>query len=573
MRRGWSVLLAQALVLSACGAPQQTKAEETADIVLVNGTIFTGDSTRPRVQALAISGDRIYSIGTSAEIGRIKAARRIDLGGRLVIPGINDAQAREPSLMGKAVRIDGGFETLTVRNLVASIQAATHEHPAGTWLRAELSRAALDDPTLTREMLDRVAPAHPVWVDNFAGHALVVNSAALRALALEPKAPPPRGGFVGRDGRSGADGWRFEYARFAAVRAFGRTVSDQEVVEAVRAFEAEAVELGITSVQTYPMAIDPARLVELLKASPRTLRWHVVRLPIGEIIKPPYSLALVGHEGGTAPDRDGMVSFYGTKYFLDGTPVERGAAMRTPYSDQNTTGRITWDKGAVREMLVNAHATGDPLRVHIGGDLQIQRLLDQMEQLTGVIPSKPAEGDDAKAGDWPAHRVVIDHGDGITKNDFARLHALGIVVVQNPSHTVTVELNRRRLGPRADSWLPLRSLLESKIPLALGSDGQLNPYLNIRFATEHLTNPGEALNVEEAITAYTHGSAYAEHTEHIKGRLVTGALADLAVLSQDVFTVSIDALPRTRSLLTIVGGRVVYDKLSRASGPSSARKE
>lgn len=550
------------------------KAEVTADIVLVNGTIFTGDPTRPRVQALAITGDRVVALGTSAEIGQINATRRIDLGGRLVIPGINDAHVREPTLMAKVVELPGGFDTLTVRDMFSTIARATHEHPAGTWLRAELSRAALDDPMLTREMLDRVAPQHPVWVDNSAGHALVLNSAAMRALAIQPKAPPPPGGFIGRDGRGTNDGWRFEYASYAAMRAFGRKVSDDEVVEAIRAFETEAVGLGITSVQTYPAQIEPTRLVELLRASPRKLRWHVMRMPIGEIIMPPYSLALIGHEGASGPERDGMVSFYGTKYFLDGTPVERGAALRSPYSDQNTTGRIVWDRVALREMLVNAHATGDPLYLHIAGDLQVQRLLDQMEQLAGVIPGKlPAASDEAKVGDWPAHRVVIEHGDGITKNDFARLHALGVVVVQNPAHTLTAELNRRRLGPRADEWMPLRSLLDARIPLALGSDGLLNPYLNIRFAIEHLTNPSEALNVEEAVVAYTQGSAYAEYTEKLKGRLVTDALADLAVLSQDVFIVSTDALPRTRSLLTIVAGRVVYDKLTPASGRSSARKE
>jgi predicted amidohydrolase YtcJ len=277
-----------------------------------------------------------------------------------------------------------------------------------------------------------------------------------------------------------------------------------------------------------------------------------------------------------------MVTFYGTKYFLDGTPVERGAALRSPYSDQNTTGRIDWDLAAVRQMLANAHATGDPLHVHIAGDLQIQRLLDQMEQLAEIMPGKVAatqttQGDNAKVGDWPAHRVVIEHGDGIREADMARIRALGLVVVQNPSHSLTAELNRRRLGTRADTWLPMRSLLDARIPLALGSDGPLNPYLNIRFATEHLTNPGESLTVEEAVIAYTQGAAYSERTESFKGRLVTGAVADLAVLSQDVFMVTAEALPRTRSMLTIVAGRIVYDKLTKpaspANGRSSARTE
>jgi predicted amidohydrolase YtcJ len=134
---------------------------------------------------------------------------------------------------------------------------------------------------------------------------------------------------------------------------------------------------------------------------------------------------------------------------------------------------------------------------------------------------------------------------------------LGIVVVQNPTK-FEVPLFVERFGARLDRLQLMRTLLAAGIPLAIGTDGPPNPFVNIRLAVTHPLNPNEALTREEAVIAYTAGSAYAEKAEKEKGRLATGMLADLAVLSQDIFTIPIDAIPMTTSLLTIVGGRIVH---------------
>jgi predicted amidohydrolase YtcJ len=297
-----------------------------------------------------------------------------------------------------------------------------------------------------------------------------------------------------------------------------------------------------------------------------------MRFPVGEIITPPYMLALVDQGLAMSPELEGMVTVYGTKYILDGTPVERGAALREPYADMTAstdgrpqTGRADFEPSAIREMLVHARASGDPLHLHITGDVQLQALLAAMAELR---PTKPGA-----VGDWREQRIVIEHGDAIAAADIARIRDLGIVVVQNPSHMMTPELMRARIGDRVTRWMPMKSLVAARVPFALGSDGPLNPFLNIKFATEHPANPGEALTREQALVAYTQGAAYDERTEAFKGRLVTGYAADLAVLSQDIFTVPADALPTTRSVLTIVGGTIVLDRLNPASGPSSARTE
>ena len=161
---------------------------------------------------------------------------------------------------------------------------------------------------------------------------------------------------------------------------------------------------------------------------------------------------------------------------------------------------------------------------------------------------------------WAKQRVRFEHGDGLTPDLIPRVKELGIVVVQNPSH-LTVENLNPDLRDIFESLKvqPLRSLLAARIPVALGSDGPVNPYLNIMFASLDPNRPSEAISREQAVIAYTLTSAYAEFAEKDKGSLEPGKLADLAVLSQDIFTVEASDLPKTESLLTIVGGKIVFD--------------
>jgi predicted amidohydrolase YtcJ len=139
-----------------------------------------------------------------------------------------------------------------------------------------------------------------------------------------------------------------------------------------------------------------------------------------------------------------------------------------------------------------------------------------------------------------------------------RARDLGVVVVQNPSHFAFRNIYVERYGEPLD-YTPVRSLIESGISLALGSDGPMNPYLNIMFASLHPARPSEALTVEQAVEAYTRGSAYAEFEELDKGTIAVGKFADLAVLSQDIFIAPVSVLPHTESVLTIVGGEIVHD--------------
>jgi predicted amidohydrolase YtcJ len=244
----------------------------------------------------------------------------------------------------------------------------------------------------------------------------------------------------------------------------------------------------------------------------------------------------------------GLLVASGTKWIVDGTPVERLAAMREPYADRpGWTGRVNFDEATLRSILKEARASRDPLALHAVGDRALDVLLALLEEAGGEAV-------------WRPLRPRIEHGDGLLTEHFDRVRRLGIVVVQNPSHLTLDKLFAQRYGAqRVARWMPLQSLLTAGIPVALGSDGPLNPYLNMMFAVTHPANPPEALTREQAVTAYTRGSAYAEFAEKEKGTLAPGMLADLAVLSQDIFAVPVEELPKTESVLTVVGGEVIYD--------------
>jgi predicted amidohydrolase YtcJ len=238
----------------------------------------------------------------------------------------------------------------------------------------------------------------------------------------------------------------------------------------------------------------------------------------------------------------------GTKWLIDGTPVEHSAAMREPYSDRPTTpGELNFTLHEMEEMLRESLQNDDQLMVHAVGDRTAETFLNAM---------------DATGGEkvWLQRRVRMEHGDGLLPDLVPRAKRLGIVVVQNPTHFTLPELFNKRFGEkRAQQLQPLKSLLDAGIPVAIGSDGPNNPYLNIMLASTYGRNPSQAISREQAVTAYTLTAAYAEFAEKEKGSLEPGKLADLAVLSQDIFTAPVGDLPKTESVMTMVGGKIVYD--------------
>lgn len=528
-----------AVLLAACST------SEAPSIIVVGGKIFTADSTRPWAEALAVRGDRIVAVGTSDEIRKLAngETRVIDAGGRVVVPGFNDAHDHvngepPPTFIADPAPIPDP----PARAILDSIRAAARRLPAGSLISSIIGPTALLDPALRRTSLDAAAPSHRVQLQAWSGHGYVVNSAELAAIGVSDSSPDPLGGFRERDRHGRLTGLMMEYGGWSPIFLRGAEGGDRAMAAGLKSRADSAVAYGITTIQTMSNGATPATWKSLL-AHPTDVRLRLLVMP--------GTTSRGRVEAGWDSLRSDPVvgsKVAGLKYVIDGTPVEGLAFMRQPYSDLGTRGMLNFPVDTVRAILGECVSRGLQPVLHIVGDSAVRVVLSLMDE---VAPDSV----------WRRLRPRIEHGEGITADLIPALRSKGVIVVQNPSHFAIVSIVQGRWGSERRSTLQLfRSLAKGGVPIAIGSDGPQQPGLNLMLATMHPDNPPEAVTMEEAVIAYTRGSARAEFTEQDKGTLTVGKLADLAVLSQDIFTVPPPDLPATRSVLTMVGGRIVYGR-------------
>lgn len=527
-------------------------AAKPARTILHHGSIFTADPSHAWAEAVAVEGERIIAVGSNASVLAHKTVdtKLVDLGGRTVIPGLNDAHVHVVVPEGHALNtlafIPGPGPTLgEMENLISSAAAVA---PAGTWLLGFVGTNVFDDPTANRFALDTVSPDHPVVLFAWTGHGTWLNTAAMRALGIAEQEPDPFGGHYERVvGSSVLTGKVHEYAEFGIRRRLLSLLPDSHLVAQYQAFARDAVRFGFTSIQDMAVGLTRARSMAVLRAAALPIRVRSIcfALSLDESCDVP----------GPHDDKNGpLVRAMGVKWVTDGTPVERNAFVETPYADvPASTGELNFAPAPLHQMLAEAKrgpASREQRLFHSVGDGAIKDVLTAMEQTGG-------------SGVWHDRRTRIEHGDLLFPSDFARAKRLGVVIVQNATHLALTPVFAQRFTPTVFQELePLRSLLDQDIPLALGTDGigsVFNPFLDLFLATIHPTRPSEALTIEQAVTAYTRGSAYAEFEESRKGTLSVGRVADLAVLSQDIFHVPPPAIPATTSVLTMVNGNVVWD--------------
>ena len=534
MKRALIILLA----LSAAAFARQP----SADLAIVNARIFTGVPSAPWGEVMTIRGDRIVAVGSDAQHGAQArgASRVIDARGRLVVPGINDAHAH-PTAAPDHVRLEGPPAMLNDPSwdeVVGRIKQAMAKGPARGWIIGQIGAAVLQDPKATRFALDAIAGDRPVALGSWHGHGALFNTAALRLLKVGDTEPDPPGGFYSRmpDGKT-ITGMAHEYADYTVRQRLAMLAGPDAQVREYQRFAAEAASVGITSVQAMMTGHTAAAAAPLMAQAQLPVRMRLIDFPMS----PPSTW-----KGPIRASDTPLVSTSGVKFIVDGTPIERLMFLREPYADAaGTRGAMNFTDADLRTFMKAALAARVQPMFHAVGDGAIDVVLSGLE---------------ATGGDrWLPLRPRIEHGDMFEPAHFDRAKRMGVTIVQNPSHFMLGATVKQRLGDRIRRTFLVKSIVRAGVPFALGSDGPMNPFLNIMFATINEGNPSEALTVEEALSAYTRGSAAAELMEARKGTLAPGMLADIAVLSQDIFKVPPPELPKTASVLTIVGGRVVHE--------------
>lgn len=597
MRQATVVLLAASALAAAAPAPIGAP-----DLILLGGRVYTADVKRPWAEAVAISGDRIAAVGTSASLRSLAGpgTRVIDLRGGFVVPGFNDAH----------VHVDATGALLTGVNLldvheqgafVERIRAAAGRLPRGSWITrgdwgayeewnagsaggsgAPGARARF---VPDRAYVDPVTPHHPVFVSRFDRSVFLANSLALAAAGITEATPAPPGGEIGRDASGRLTGI-LKGAAADLVRDVVPPISLEQRLTQVRAVLQEAREGGVTTMQDLTTAPQLVAYQELRRRGELTARI---------LLRP--QLWDVGHVAALGISRglgDDWLRFVGFKAWVDGIMGSSGALFFEPYDhDRGNKGyarhimfpegaegaalrmgpsqRYTdFGRGNLEKLVEEAADTGLPPHVHAIGDKANRILLDVFEKV--LLKRKMAGGD---------HRWRVIHAQVVHPDDFPRFGKLGLVAEVNPYHVSDdMRWMEERIGrQRSAGAYAFRKLKDAGAVIVFGSDSPgtnaarypLSPVYGLYAAVTRQTLAGEPregwfagqrLTIEEAIDAYTRAPAWASFEEGVKGTLTPGLLADLAVFDTDLVRAGKSdprALLRAKAVLTIVGGRIVHE--------------
>lgn len=517
-------LPAKVLLLLTAGVISATA--QSPDLILHNGHIFTGTSTHLWVQAVSISGDHVLAVGTDTEVMSCadKHTQVVDLHGAMAMPGINDSHDHvggAPFSIEVHTKLPAQADP-SIAEVAEAIHGAAVAAKPGEWVTAEVGPALIRHPEETRVAMDEAAAGHPVFLAAWWGHGILLNTPGLAKLGIDNSIRDIPGGHYDRDAHGHLTGLLEENTGNAIRRRLYSQMGVGPAIPPFREYAMQRLEQGVTSVQVMATNQKLSELEKVFVQAETPLRLRIMRFPMPAEDVLDKERTSTGEQVLTP-----LVRVAGVKWVLDGTPIEELAYQTKDYADRpGWRGRPNFERQFIEEQLRAALNGRDQLIFHIVGDAMTDQVLDQMEKL-------------AKAELWRPLRVRFEHGDGFTTPErMERAKRLGIVIGQ----------------PRPGR--PFRALLAAGVPLAYGSDAGMAPFFMFARMTD--AHDPNSISREQALAVLTSGSAYAEFKEKEKGTLAPGMLADIAVLSQDAMTAPIDKLPGTKSILTIVGGKVVY---------------
>jgi hypothetical protein len=557
-RANWYFLL---LVL-ACVLLQgrgQAQLKPAADLVITNAKVWTGDKSLPIAQAVAVLGDRIVAVGSNAaaDAWRGPHTQLIDAGGKLLLPGFNDAHVHFVSGGQQLDNVQLNDAT-SPQEFIRRIAERAKITSKGEWiLGGNWDETKWSPPNIpTKDLIDAATPDTPVFVSRYDGHMGLANSVALKLAGITANTPDPPGGTIVRDARGNPTGALKDAATDYIDKVVPELSHDQRMKVVKRAL-AHAASLGVTSVQHMEASYaDIAVYSELLRR--------------GELTTRIYAAPLITHVDDQA--KIGIGRAFGGSYlrigalkaYADGSLGSGTAYFYEPFLNQGNNRGLLSDEmqplSLMRDRMMKADAAGLQICTHAIGDEGISTILDLY---TDVIQ---AHG----GGD---RRFRIEHAQHMAAKDFERFAQLHVIASVQPYHAIDDgRFAESHIGhDRASRTYAFRTFLDHGVRLAFGTDWEvapLNPLLGVYAAVTRATlddkNPNgwfpeQKLTVAEAVEAYTMGSAYAEFQEKEKGSITSGKLADMVLLSDDIFTIAPAKIRDAKVLKTIVGGRVVWD--------------
>ena len=529
-----------------------------ADLIITNANVRTLDANRPRAQAVAVLGNRVIAVGTSSEVERARGprTRTIDAGGALVLPGFNDSHVHF---------LGGGFQLASVdlrdaatpEEFAERVRRFAERRAKNLWITGgdwdhERWPGA---PLPTRELIDSFTPETPVFVSRLDGHMALANSHALKLAGVTRETKDPPGGLIVRDPKTGEPTGVLKDNAMSFVFSKIPEPSFEEKLTAARAATEHAARLGVTSVQDMSAGDDVGIYQTLLDRGELKTRIYAVA-PLG-------AWKRLADVGVRARFGDDMLRIGGLKGFSDGSLGSTTALFFEPYDDAPDTRGLGSGlaEGEMSGRVRSADAAGLQVMIHAIGDRANDQILSIYEQVAR------AHGDRDR-------RFRIEHAQHLRREEIQEFARQKVVASMQPYHAIDDgRWAEKRIGPeRIKGTYAFRSLIDAGATLAFGSDwtvAPLDPMLGVYAAVTRRTLDGknpqgwvpeQKITVEEAVRAYTFGSAYAEFAEKVKGTIAPGMLADIVILDRDIFTIDPVEIEKTLVRMTIVDGRVVYEK-------------
>lgn len=551
-----AALLSLMLLNANTATTSDLPAKDAPDAIFVNGDVYT-QSTPARAQALAVRNGRILAVGSNDEIRKLKQphTEMIDLGGHFVMPGFNDAHVHLAA---------GGLQHLEVDLVgvksLAEMQQRIADHakntPPGDWIvgRGWDHTLWAGETLPTRQDIDGVTGNHPAIFVRVDGHIAVANTAALKAAGILDKVPDPPGGKIDRDKAGMATGIVRETAKDMMLAKVPRPSLAQRR-HGIELALAEAARSGITSLQDNSEWEDFLVYQDLEKEGKLTAR-------ISEWLMFNEPLTLLQKHRAEHPAEDPMLHTAMLKGFMDGSLGSRTAALNAPYSDDpGNSGLPQYDQATLNRMAVERSAAGFQLGFHAIGDRAAQMALDAFAEAERDAQQNHRERD---------FRFRIEHDQIIDPGQIEQYRMLGVIASVQPNHLLTdMHWAVERIGPqRAKTSYPWKDFLDHGVRIAFGTDYPVEPITPFRGIYAAVTRKDEAgtveyfpeqkLTIQQALAAYTTGSAYAQFAEKEKGTIAPGMLADFVVLDRDLTKVSPPEILKTRVLRTVVGGKTVF---------------